>query len=76
MKIQFLLLTSSSEIEIQRFKSDHKLSIPVFVNDATELKTISRSNPSLMYLESGKVRAKFTSIQIPSVERFRKETGI
>lgn len=75
-KISFLLLTSSSEKEILSFKSDHKLRIPVFVNDATELKTISRSNPSLMFLESGKVRAKFTNIQIPSVDRFRKETGL
>jgi hypothetical protein len=75
IKIPVLLLTSSSEFQIQKFKATYGLHVPVFVNDATELKTISRSNPSLMYLEKGVVRAKFTRIQLPSVERFRKEFG-
>ncbi|MEY4603152.1 MAG: hypothetical protein RIT43_444 [Bacteroidota bacterium] len=76
IKIPVLLLTSSSEFQIQKFKATYGLHVPVFVNDATELKTISRSNPSLMYLEKGVVRAKFTRIQLPSVERFQRETGI
>jgi hypothetical protein len=74
-RIPFVMLTSSSEPIIRAFKRKMNFDIPVFVNDATELKTISRSNPALLYLENGVVKGKFTSIQTPSVERFKKEFG-
>jgi uncharacterized membrane protein YphA (DoxX/SURF4 family) len=74
-RIPFVMLTSSSEPIIRTFKRKMNFDIPVFVNDATELKTISRSNPALLYLENGVVKGKFTSIQTPSVERFKKEFG-
>lgn len=73
--IPVILLTASSESSIRSFKSKWQFKLPVFINDATELKTISRSNPALVYLEKGIVRGKFTSIQTPSVERFQKEFG-
>jgi len=74
-KIPVVLLTASSEPFIRTFRSSNNFDVPVFINDATELKTISRSNPSLVYLENGVVKGKFTSIQTPSVERFVKEFG-
>jgi hypothetical protein len=74
-KIPVVLLTASSEEVIREFRSSNNFDVPVFINDATELKTISRSNPSLIYLEKGVVKGKFTSIQTPSVERFAKEYG-
>jgi uncharacterized membrane protein YphA (DoxX/SURF4 family) len=75
MNIPFVLLTSSSESAIANFKASLHFKIPVFRNDITELKTISRSNPTLLYLENGNVKVKFTAIQTPSVERFKKEIG-
>jgi uncharacterized membrane protein YphA (DoxX/SURF4 family) len=73
--IPVVLLTASSEDVINEFRNNHNLEVPVFINDVTELKTISRSNPSLVYLEKGVIKGKFTSIQVPSVERFEKEFG-
>jgi uncharacterized membrane protein YphA (DoxX/SURF4 family) len=73
--IPFVLVTASSESLIRSFRKEYNFEIPVFLNDATELKTISRSNPALVYLENGIVKGKFTSIQTPSVERFMKEFG-
>ena len=57
--IPCVLLTASSESVIKTFKSQYQFEVPVFVNDATELKTISRSNPVLVYLEKGVVKGKF-----------------
>jgi hypothetical protein len=73
--IPFIMLTASSEKTVSAFKTKFNFDIPVFINDAAELKTISRSNPTLLYFEKGVVRGKFTRIQTPSVERFRKEFG-
>ena len=46
-QIPCVLLTASSESVIRSFKETYHFEVPVFVNDATELKTISRSNISI-----------------------------
>lgn len=65
-KIPFVFITSSSREDINKFKNKYKLHLPTFINDATELKAISRSNPSLMILKKGVVIGKFPNRSIPS----------
>jgi hypothetical protein len=45
--------------------------IPVFSMDEIELKIISRSNPALVVLERGVVKAKYSKRTIPTVEKFK-----
>jgi hypothetical protein len=72
-KIPFVLITSSSPASIDYFRKSNNWSVASFVNDETELKAISRSNPCLLVVENGIVKAKFAHLQTPSIERFKKE---
>jgi uncharacterized membrane protein YphA (DoxX/SURF4 family) len=72
-KIPFVLITSSSPASINYFRKSNNWSVASFVNDETELKAISRSNPCLLVVENGIVKAKFAHLQTPSIERFKKE---
>jgi len=40
----------------------------MFINDETELKAITRSNPALLYIEKGIVKQKFTHRSTPSTD--------
>jgi hypothetical protein len=48
------------------------LHLASFTNDATELKAIARSNPSLMVVKNGIVKGKYPNKAIPSIEWIKK----
>ena len=67
-KVPILFITSGSYERAQYFAKSHKLDAFVFVNEALELKTIARSNPSLVILKKGKVVGKYTEHALPEFE--------
>jgi uncharacterized membrane protein YphA (DoxX/SURF4 family) len=54
-KVETLVLTASSEQEMEAFRHEHQLAVPYAFADATVLKTIIRSNPGIALWKDGKV---------------------
>lgn len=63
-----LILTSVSDQEINDFRHEYQLAIPVYKADATVLKTIVRSNPGLWLISNGVVQGKWHSTDTPAPE--------
>ncbi|MEM9895914.1 MAG: BT_3928 family protein [Bacteroidota bacterium] len=53
------VLTSSGPTDFEEFRHRHQLAAPYFYADATVLKTMIRSNPGVLLLQDGTVRAKW-----------------
>ena len=71
-----LTITSTSPAKFDSFRHDVNLSGPYYFADATVLKSIIRSNPGLMVLSNGVVKAKYHYHDIPQlweVEKALKE---
>ncbi len=69
--VPFLLICNATREEINKFRKKHKFMLPVFSMDEIELKIISRSNPALLVLENGVVKAKYSKRAIPAVDKFK-----
>jgi uncharacterized membrane protein YphA (DoxX/SURF4 family) len=69
-KVDCLLLTSSTEEQVETFRHENQLGIPFAFADATVLKTIIRSNPGIAFWKDGTVLGNWhhndtpTSIEI------------
>ncbi|MFD1139997.1 BT_3928 family protein [Larkinella insperata] len=63
-----MILTSVSDAEINNFRHEYQLSVPVYKADATVLKTIVRSNPGLWLISDGVVRGKWHHTDTPAPE--------
>ncbi|WP_128543656.1 BT_3928 family protein [Larkinella soli] len=63
-----LILTSLSDDEINRFRHEYQLAVPVYKADATVLKTIVRSNPGLWLISDGVVKGKWHHNDTPDPE--------
>ena len=70
--IPFLIITSASTQDITQFRKKYALKAPVFINDETEIKIMSRSNPGLLILKKGVVKGKFSHRELPTVEWLKK----
>ena len=71
--IPFAIICNGSRSDIVAFREENKFYAPFFVNDETELKAISRSNPSLVILEKGVVKAKYPFRSTPNLNVFKKK---
>lgn len=71
-EIPMVLLCSASREDMLAFRKKYKFDIPMFTNDEIELKTIARSNPSMMIVQKGIVTGKFTFRSIPSFDWLNK----
>lgn len=71
--IPFVVVCGASRDEINAFRKKHKFFAPFFVNDGTELKIIARSNPTLMVIEKGIVKAKYPFRSTPSLDTFKSK---
>lgn len=65
-----MICNANSREEIDQFRTEHELPIPVFSMDGIELKIVSRANPAVMILEKGTVTGKYGFRSIPSKEKF------
>ncbi len=71
--IPFAVICNGARTDINSFRNEHQFYVPFFVNDETELKAISRSNPSLIVIEKGIVKAKYPFRSTPSLNVFKKK---
>tara|TARA_Y100000589_G_C27199503_1_gene648805 strand:- start:7715 stop:9457 length:1743 start_codon:yes stop_codon:yes gene_type:complete len=65
-----IMMCGESRESVNMFREKYDLELPVFINDGTELKTISRSNPSVLFIENAVVKAKYSARSIPTREEF------
>jgi hypothetical protein len=70
--IPFLMICNASRKEINSFRKKYNFRVPAFVNDETELKAISRSNPSLLIVKKGVVKGKYPHRSTPTFEWLEK----
>ncbi|MGI4740943.1 MAG: BT_3928 family protein [Janthinobacterium lividum] len=70
--IGVLTITSTSAGKFDAFRHEMNLATPYFFADATVLKTMIRSNPGLMVLHNGIVRAKYHYHDIPALFQVEK----
>ncbi|MFN6015334.1 MAG: hypothetical protein ACK47F_11645 [Flavobacteriales bacterium] len=70
--IPFVMITNADKGQIWYFRKKNGFNVPVFLNDETELKAISRSNPSLMVIEKGVVTAKYPNRSTPTFDALKK----
>jgi len=68
--IPFIMMTNAAPNEIKKFRGTYGMYIPIFLNDETELKAISRSNPCLLVVRHGIVTSKFPHRSTPDVHWF------
>ena len=68
--IPCIMFCDESRESINMFREKYDLKLPIFINDGTELKTISRSNPSVLFIENAVVKAKYSARSIPTREEF------
>lgn len=62
--VKVYALTSSSSVDIQEFKSEHKLQFPFYKADPITLKTIMRANPGIMILQNGTIKEKWNGARL------------
>jgi uncharacterized membrane protein YphA (DoxX/SURF4 family) len=67
-KVDCLILTASTEEQVETFRHEHQLAVPFAFADATVLKTIIRSNPGIALWKDGTVLGNWHHNDTPSVE--------
>lgn len=70
--IEFIGATSSKS-EVEAFRHEHQNAFPYYINDATSLKTIIRSNPGLVLLKDTMVVGMWHHNDFPTIEEARKK---
>ena len=64
--IPMIMISTAEKEDVIQFREEYELDLPTFMNDETELKAITRSNPTLMVLQKGVVKGKFAFRSTPS----------
>ncbi|WP_310391170.1 BT_3928 family protein [Hymenobacter sp.] len=72
--ITAVTITSTSPAKFDAFRHEMNIATPYYFADATVLKSMIRSNPGLMVLKDGVVRAKYHYHDVP--ELFEVEKGL
>lgn len=70
--VEFVGLTSSSSKEVDDFRHKHNSMFDYYYADATMLKTMIRSNPGLMLLQKGTVKAMWHYNDFPTFDEVNK----
>ena len=68
----FIGLCNSDDNQIATFAANTGAMYPIYITDEKPLQSIVRSNPGLTLLHNGTVIAKWSRLDIPSVEAFEK----
>jgi len=71
-KTPFVMVTSSPTNDIEKFRKKYHFDVPTFIMDFVEIKVVTRSNPTLMIVMNGVVKAKYPSRSIPSYDWIQK----
>lgn len=67
-QVEPLVFTASGRDEFELFRHEVQLAVPYYFADATVLKTIVRSNPGLVLLQNGVVKAKWHYNDVPGAD--------
>lgn len=67
--IPFYALSGSSEKAVKEWKDNTGADYPIYISDATILKTIARSNPSIMFVKDGIITGKYSFRGLPNMDR-------
>ena len=70
--INFIGLTSSAPKEVEAFRHKHNSMFNYYYTDGTTLKTMIRSNPGLMLLQKGVVKAMWHYNDLPSFDEVNR----
>lgn len=70
--IPFIIITNASRGQMHYFRKKYNFNVPIFMNDETGIKTIARSNPSMMVIQKGIVKGKFPHRSTPSVDWLKR----
>ena len=68
-----IVLTSVSSKEFEVFRHEVQLAAPYYFADATVLKTMTRSNPGLILLQNGTVKAQWHNNDTPNAEEIKSK---
>lgn len=71
-QVPFIMICNGSPDEIEAFRKDQNIEVPIFLMDEIELKIISRLNPALLILKKGVVEGKYGFRSIPNVDSFKE----
>jgi hypothetical protein len=71
--IEPMILTSMSNETIDALKKEKDLSYKHYIGDEKVLKTMARSNPVLMILKDGTVKAKWSNLEMPEINEVLEE---
>ena len=67
-------LTASEQSKVEAFRHEHQLDVPFYYGDKTNLKSIVRSNPGLVMVDSTVVVKTWPSTRLPKVKKLMKLT--
>ena len=70
--IPFIMICGSSKQFVDEFRQNNEFFVAAFTNDRTELKAVCRSNPGLLLIQNGVVKAKYPHRGIPTFETIQK----
>ncbi|MEX2485676.1 MAG: DoxX family protein [Brumimicrobium sp.] len=66
--IDMIMISTANKDDVKAFREKYELSIPTVMNDETEIKAITRSNPTMIILKKGVVKGKYAFRSTPSWE--------
>lgn len=69
--IPFVALTHTDPVATERFRHEHQNPFPFYFADEVPLKTMIRSNPGLIYLQQGTVKAMWHASQLPAFDQVK-----
>lgn len=67
-KVEMMILTASSSVDIDAFRHENQLAVPYYFADATVLKTIIRSNPGISLWVNGTVKGNWHHNDTPDAD--------
>lgn len=65
-------LTASPQDKVEAFRHEHQLDVPFYYGDKTNLKSIIRSNPGVVLVDSSTVIKTWPSTRLPKVKKLLK----
>jgi hypothetical protein len=68
-----VVITSAEGRAFDNFRHEVQLAVPYYFADATVLKTMTRSNPGLILLQNGTVKAQWHHNDVPSIEEIKSK---
>jgi uncharacterized membrane protein YphA (DoxX/SURF4 family) len=74
-KVEMMILTASTNEQVDGFRHEHQLAVPYGFADATVLKTIIRSNPGIALWKDGTVLGNWHHNDTPAAEEILSLIG-